>query len=323
MAEKKKKQEELLASVTDSAGAQAALAGLQYEKSQQVQQAEQALADYQAQKPGAYTSGWQQQIDTTMKQLLDRKPFAYDLAADPAWQAYKQSYTRRGRLAMQDTMANAAALTGGYGSSYGAAAGSQAYQGWLDQLGEKIPALYQLALDRYDAEGTAMQDTLDALVRLEGEARSAYEADVDDWYKGLDQYAQLAQAAYDRDYDAYRDLVDSLTDMREFYADQEEQTIRRKQNEADHALAVQKFQESVRQWEAEQAAAQAKWQAQLALDQAELEYKKAQQAAKAAQQAAAETKKTPVAKPGKTTKKQQPSTTSLQSLLNAAYERTK
>ena len=50
-------------------------------------------------------------------------------------------------MAMQDTMAQAAALTGGYGNSYAAAVGNQAYQNYVTQVNNNIPAYQQMAMD--------------------------------------------------------------------------------------------------------------------------------------------------------------------------------
>ena len=50
--------------------------------------------------------------------ITGRPAFSYDPASDPVYNSYAQSYQRRGRLAMRNTMGQAAALTGGYGSSY-------------------------------------------------------------------------------------------------------------------------------------------------------------------------------------------------------------
>jgi hypothetical protein len=50
-------------------------------------------------------------------------------------------------------MGQAAAMTGGYGNSYAQSVGQQAYQGYLQQLTDKIPELYQIALSKYNSEG--------------------------------------------------------------------------------------------------------------------------------------------------------------------------
>jgi hypothetical protein len=124
-----------------------------YEESEAVKRAKEALEAHNATKPADYTSNWQSQIDATLSQIQNRKPFAYDLNADALYQQYKDMATKQGSLAMMDTMGQAAALTGGYGSSYGQNVGQQAYNSYLQNLNDKVPELYQLALSRYNQEG--------------------------------------------------------------------------------------------------------------------------------------------------------------------------
>ena len=83
--------------------------------------------------------------------------FSYDPASDPVYNSYAQSYQRRGRLAMRNTMGQAAALTGGYGSSYAQSVGQQQYDSYLQSLGEALPELYGMAWQRYNAEGDALK----------------------------------------------------------------------------------------------------------------------------------------------------------------------
>lgn len=89
--------------------------------------------------------------------ITGRPAFSYDPASDPVYNSYAQSYRRRGRLAMRDTMGQAAALTGGYGSSYAQSVGQQQYDGYLQSLGEALPELYGMAWQRYNAEGDALK----------------------------------------------------------------------------------------------------------------------------------------------------------------------
>ena len=88
-----------------------------------------------------------------MDQYLTRKPFEFDVNADMLYQQYRKQAAESGRMAMEDTMARAAAMTGGYASSFAQAAGQQAYQKELDAADQMIPELFQLARSRYDAEG--------------------------------------------------------------------------------------------------------------------------------------------------------------------------
>ena len=89
--------------------------------------------------------------------ITGRPAFSYDPASDPVYNSYAQSYRRRGRLAMRDTMGQAAALTGGYGSSYTQSVGQQQYDSYLQSLGEALPELYGMAWQRYNAEGDALK----------------------------------------------------------------------------------------------------------------------------------------------------------------------
>ena len=106
-------------------------------------------------KPG-YSSRYSSQIDALLDSVLNREGFSYDVESDPLYQQYRKQYIREGDRAMRDTMGNAAALTGGYGSSYGTTAGSQAYDYYLSQLNDRVPELEQLAYQKYQDEGTAL-----------------------------------------------------------------------------------------------------------------------------------------------------------------------
>lgn len=124
--------------------------------------------------------GRQDEHKTKVDEYLGRDPFSYDFNADALYQQYKDMYMQQGKVAMQDAMGQAAAMTGGYGNSYAATVGNQAYQEHLGKLNEVIPELYQLALNKHNQEG---QDMLDAIGMLESD-RAAYLAD---WQRGYDR----------------------------------------------------------------------------------------------------------------------------------------
>ena len=106
-----------------------------------------------ANKMNPYQSQWQTQLDDTMQKIMNREKFSYDLNGDALWKTYKDQYQTGGKMAMMDTMGQAAALTGGYGNSYAQGVGQQSYQGYMQGLNDKIPELYQMALDSYNREG--------------------------------------------------------------------------------------------------------------------------------------------------------------------------
>ena len=122
----------------------------------QVQQPEQAVT-------AASAVDYNQQLDALYAQIMNRPEFSYNLNEDALYQQLLDSYTNQGRMAMMDTMGQAATLTGGYGNSYAQGVGQQAYQQYIQGITDQIPDLYNMALNQYLAEGDAMNDQLAAL----------------------------------------------------------------------------------------------------------------------------------------------------------------
>ena len=122
--------------------------------------AEKAYTDFVG---AGYTYANQQMLNDYMSKYQGRSPFSYDFNTDAMYQQYKDKYMKQGKMAMQDTMGQAAAMTGGYGSSYASTAGNQAYQASLENLNDIIPQLYQMAYDRYNQEGQEMLNNISLL----------------------------------------------------------------------------------------------------------------------------------------------------------------
>ena len=114
-----------------------------------------------------YTSRYQSQIDDLTRQILNREAFSYDPEKDPTYQQYKESYTRSGERAMQDTLGQVSARTGGLASSYAGSAAQQTYDNYMGALADKIPELKQLAYSMYQDEGNTQRANLEMLVALE------------------------------------------------------------------------------------------------------------------------------------------------------------
>ena len=152
-----------------------------------------------------FTWGYEDQYKDLINSILNREKFSYDLNGDALYQQYKDQYMKQGKLAMQDTMGQAAALTGGYGNSYAATAGNQAYQAHLDQLNDIIPELYEMAYDRYNQEG---QDLYNQYGLLSSDRSQKY----GEWEAGYNRalaerdYAQgLYESERNYDYGIYSD----------------------------------------------------------------------------------------------------------------------
>ncbi|MBR5617810.1 MAG: hypothetical protein IKW50_06475 [Oscillospiraceae bacterium] len=139
-------------------------------------------------KKTGYRSRWQEQLQGITEKILNREPFSYDLNGDALYKQYKDRYIQQGRQAMMDTMGQAATLTGGYGNSYAQSVGQQTYQGYLQGLNDQVPALYRLALDRYNSEGDRLRGNLNVMLQQDDVDYGRYRdgiADRDDAYSKL------------------------------------------------------------------------------------------------------------------------------------------
>lgn len=96
-----------------------------------------------------------------MDKISGRDKFSYDVDNDPLFQQALASAMNSGKSAMQDTIGQASALTGGYGSSYATSAANQAYNAFIEDAYDNLPQYYQMALDAYNAEGDELYRQLD------------------------------------------------------------------------------------------------------------------------------------------------------------------
>lgn len=166
------------------------------------QAANKAVIDYNNR---GFTWDQQGEYDTLRSKHNDfvNNGFSYDFNADALYQQYKDQYMKQGKMAMQDAMGQASALTGGYGNSYAATAGNQAYQASLENLNNVIPELYQMAYNMHQDKG---QNMLNQLALLDSDRTFKYGAWVD---KGnmLDKnrtfYQTEADNIYDRELEAH------------------------------------------------------------------------------------------------------------------------
>jgi len=150
-------------------------------------------------KPAPYVSANQDQISALTQALADREDFSYDSASDPLYQQYRDQYIQGGRMAMQDTMGQAAALTGGYANSYAATAGNQAYQGYLSGLNDRALDLYDRAYAAYQQEGSLLARQLELLSDQEARDYQRYRDSVADWQDQRDHDYQVQQDLQDQE----------------------------------------------------------------------------------------------------------------------------
>lgn len=168
-----------------------------YEKSDIVKQAE---ASIQQHIDANKQSPWTDTFNETMNKILNGEKFSYDLNGDALYQQYKDQYTTQGQMAMMDTMGQAAAMTGGYGNSYAQSVGQQAYQGHLQQLNDKVPELYQIALNQYNQENQDLKDQASILNTL-------VQQDNDNYYRDLEYLTGRADKLSEDEYNRYMDTI--------------------------------------------------------------------------------------------------------------------
>lgn len=166
---------------------------INYAESDDTKKRREYLGSLSASKPTAYQGGNSQETKNAMSTLLNRKAFQYDVNEDALYQQMKDDYVQQGKLAMQDTMGQAAVMTGGYGNSYAQSVGQQAYNGYLQRLNDNLPEYYQMAQNAYDAEGNRLKEQYSLLADQEAQDYSRY---VDSWNRWNTEY-QNALGAYE------------------------------------------------------------------------------------------------------------------------------
>ena len=218
-----------------------------YQESDLVKQAQALLQQQMANKPGEYTSPWQSQLNDAINKILNREKFSYDMNADLLYNQYKDQYTTQGKMAMMDTMGQAAAMTGGYGNSYAQSVGQQAYQGHLQQLNDKIPELYQLALNQYQMEGDELYDQYAMLGAQEEQDYGRHRDTVSDYNVELDRLLNQYNTERDYDYSKWADGRDFSYDQ---YSDDRAYDYQAGRDQMADQQWQAEFNEAVRQFNA-------------------------------------------------------------------------
>lgn len=154
------------------------------------------------------------QQQAALNAVLNREKFSYDPAQDIAWQNTKKQYLREADRAVQDTMGNAAALTGGMASTAAATAASQAGDYYRTQLTDRLGDFEQNAYNRYMDDIGLNYQQLDALNNMSDREKQDY---IDalgldfDTLSAITNLSQQARDEYDTDRNfAYNQWTDEL-----------------------------------------------------------------------------------------------------------------
>lgn len=227
-----------------------------YQESDVVKQAQAALNAQLAQKPGEYQSQWQTQLDDTLNKIMNREKFSYDFNGDALYQQYKDKFIQQGKMASADVSGQAAAMTGGYGNSYAATVGNQAYQASLQNLNDIIPELYQMAYDKYNQEGQDLLNQYSILGDRENTDYGRYRDTVSDWSNERNYLADRYDSERDYDYSKYTDdrnfNYSKYSDDRNFaygkYADDKSYAYTEHRNAIADEQWQKEFDEAMRQY---------------------------------------------------------------------------
>lgn len=199
-----------------------------YKPSEQVQKAQQNMDAISAQRPQGYNSKYAPALENILQQIQNPDEFKYEFNGDKMFKYYADLYTQKAKHAAMDTMGNSAALTGGYGNSWGQQAGAQAYQGMILPLYDKGLELQQMA---YNRERDKVQDKLNAY-------NYTKDADTTDYGRYRDD---MTQWMADRDYAAGRYDTERGVDLGQWQNDRDYWTAQAAQENAamqsDRALA--------------------------------------------------------------------------------------
>ena len=106
-------------------------------------------------------------------------------------------------------MANAAALSGGYGNSYAQTVGQQQYNAYMAELAAILPELEARAYDRWRDEGTDLYNQFQLTQGLDATDYDRYRDTVGDYYNDLGYAYGKWQDLYGNDYnqDVYKRQV--------------------------------------------------------------------------------------------------------------------
>lgn len=184
------------------------LTGYQYNKyrpSDRVNNYADRLEDLENNKPGDFVSKYDSQIDSIVNNILNREEFDPNSVYDTdLYKNYREQYMQQGNKAMRDTIGNISGMTGGYGSTYATAAGQQAYDGYLSQLGDKTMDIYDRVYQQYLNEGQELYNQLGMVNNQDNIDYSRYRDTVGDYYNDLNYYAGRYDSSYAQDFGEYQ-----------------------------------------------------------------------------------------------------------------------
>lgn len=206
-----------------------------FSKSSQTLDDYNSLTNLENNKPQDYRSRYQGTISDLTDKYQNNK-FDYDVNRDPEYMTLQDKYTNDGKNAMQDTMGNYAANTGGYSNSYAQAAGQKKYNSYMEGLANEVTGLQKKAYNRFQ------QDKADTLTQI-----------------------GLLQGLDDTDYARYRDTMSDYFSFLDYYNNK---------YSSDLNFDLQKFQQELSNWQSKLGSAQSAYQYENSNDINNYQYEK-------------------------------------------------
>lgn len=154
-----------------------------------------------------FQNPYQDAYDKALNAVMNQKGWSYNPENDQAYQAAKKQYLREADRATQNTMGQAAAMTGGIPSTAAVNAASQAGDYYRTQLSDQLSNYMDKSYQRYiDAIGNDY-DRLSALRSMSNDARDQYDTDrnfgYNQWTDDLGYRTDREQTEYERKQDEY------------------------------------------------------------------------------------------------------------------------
>lgn len=135
--------------------------------------------------------GWNNPYAEQIQQALAalNQPYVYD-PNNPQAQAVRENYTQAGQQAMENTLAQVSARTGGLASSYAGTAAQQQYNNYMQGMNDALLAVEQQAKQNWLADQGLKQANLQLLLSMASQDENSY-------YNALN--AQMAAQQYKDD----------------------------------------------------------------------------------------------------------------------------
>lgn len=150
-------------------------------------QADSYADKYKKAVDNGYTSNYAGNISKLADRYVNNE-FNWNADNSSEYQQYKSKYQREGAKQQENVQGSYAANTGGYTNSYAQAAGQKAYNSYMDELQEKIPALKQSAYESWSQEQENTLNKIGVLQGLDDNQYQRYRDSVQDNYDFMTYY---------------------------------------------------------------------------------------------------------------------------------------